>query len=76
VCQRTAAVVRALPCRTCPLRHPSTSAKNAPSKPGINHLGREPVVSLVGDGAAMSSPRAIWTGAHEKLPVTFTIMNN
>lgn len=39
-------------------------------------LGREPVVSLVGDGAALYSPQAMWTAAHEKLPVTFVIMNN
>ncbi len=39
-------------------------------------LGRQPVVSLVGDGAALYSPQAIWTAAHEKLPVTFVVMNN
>lgn len=39
-------------------------------------LGRAPVVCLVGDGAAMYSPQAIWTAAHEKLPVTFIVMNN
>ena len=39
-------------------------------------LGRKPVVCLVGDGAAMYSPQAIWTAAHEKLPVTFVVMNN
>jgi benzoylformate decarboxylase len=39
-------------------------------------LGREPVVCLVGDGAAMYSPQALWTAAHEKLPVTFVVMNN
>ncbi len=39
-------------------------------------LGREPVVSLVGDGAALYSPQALWTAAHEKLPVTFVVMNN
>lgn len=39
-------------------------------------LGREPVVALVGDGAAMYSPQALWTAAHEKLPVTFVVMNN
>lgn len=37
---------------------------------------REPVVSLVGDGAAMYSPQALWTAAHEKLPVTFVVINN
>ena len=39
-------------------------------------LGRQPVVSLVGDGAALYSPQAIWTAAHQKLPVTFVVMNN
>ncbi|SNB70106.1 benzoylformate decarboxylase [Arboricoccus pini] len=39
-------------------------------------LGREPVVALVGDGAAMYSPQALWTAAHENLPVTFVVMNN
>jgi benzoylformate decarboxylase len=39
-------------------------------------LGREPVVSLVGDGAAMYSPQALWTAARENLPITFIVMNN
>ena len=39
-------------------------------------LGREPVVSLIGDGAALYSPQALWTAAYEKLPVTFVVMNN
>jgi benzoylformate decarboxylase len=39
-------------------------------------LGRAPVVSLVGDGAALYSPQAMWTAAHETLPVTFVVMNN
>lgn len=39
-------------------------------------LGRAPVVCFVGDGAAMYSPQALWTAAHEKLPVTFIVMNN
>jgi benzoylformate decarboxylase len=39
-------------------------------------LGRAPVVSLAGDGAALYSPQALWTAAHEKLPVTFVVMNN
>jgi len=39
-------------------------------------LGRRPVVSLVGDGAAMYSPQAIWTAANEDLPVTFVVVNN
>ena len=39
-------------------------------------IGREPVVCLVGDGAAMYSPQALWTLAHEQLPVTVVVMNN
>jgi benzoylformate decarboxylase len=39
-------------------------------------LGRAPVVCLVGDGASLYSPQSLWTAAHEKLPVTFVVMNN
>jgi benzoylformate decarboxylase len=39
-------------------------------------LDRHPVVSLVGDGACMYSPQALWTAAYEGLPVTFVVMNN
>ncbi|MDA0824864.1 MAG: thiamine pyrophosphate-binding protein [Proteobacteria bacterium] len=39
-------------------------------------LGRKPVVALVGDGAAMYSPQALWTAANENLPVTFIVINN
>lgn len=39
-------------------------------------LDRTPVVCLVGDGSAMYSPQALWTAAHERLPVTFVVMNN
>ncbi len=39
-------------------------------------LKRQPVVSLVGDGAAMYSPQALWTAAREDLPVTFIVINN
>ncbi len=39
-------------------------------------IGREPVVCLLGDGAAMYSPQALWTLAHERLPVTVLVMNN
>jgi benzoylformate decarboxylase len=35
-----------------------------------------PVVALVGDGSAMFSAQALWTAAHEKIPVTFVILNN
>ena len=39
-------------------------------------IGRAPVVCLVGDGAALYSPQALWTLAHERLPVTVVVMNN
>lgn len=39
-------------------------------------IDRKPVVSLVGDGAAMYSPQALWTAMKEKLPVTFIVINN
>ena len=34
------------------------------------------VVAVIGDGSAMYSIQALWTAAHEKLPVTFVILNN
>jgi benzoylformate decarboxylase len=39
-------------------------------------IDRAPVVSIVGDGAALYSPQALWTAAHERLPVTFIVVNN
>jgi benzoylformate decarboxylase len=39
-------------------------------------LDREPVVSLLGDGASLYSPQALWTAARERLPVTFIVVNN
>ena len=42
----------------------------------IAGLDRQPVVCMVGDGASMYSPQALWTAAHEKLPVTFVVINN
>src|SRR5205807_6632235 len=38
--------------------------------------GREPVLCVVGDGSAMYSPQALWTAAHEGLPVVFAVVNN
>ena len=37
---------------------------------------RRAVVSLNGDGATMYSPQAMWTAAHENLPITFVVVNN
>ena len=39
-------------------------------------IDRALVVSIVGDGAALYSPQALWTAAHERLPVTFLVINN
>jgi len=39
-------------------------------------LAKQPVVCLVGDGAALYSPQAMWTAAHENLPITYVVMNN
>lgn len=41
-------------------------------------LGRRdvPVVALVGDGSAMYAIQALWTAAHEDLPITYVIVNN
>lgn len=38
--------------------------------------GDVPVLSVVGDGSAMYSPQAMWTAAHEGLPVLFAVTNN
>jgi benzoylformate decarboxylase len=35
-----------------------------------------PVVALVGDGSAMYSIQALWTAAHDAIPVTAVIFNN
>jgi benzoylformate decarboxylase len=35
-----------------------------------------PVLCVVGDGSAMYSPQALWTAAHEQLPVVFAVVNN
>src|SRR6516162_10170922 len=39
-------------------------------------MDRAPVVSIVGDGAALYSPQALWTAAHERLPISFVVINN
>jgi benzoylformate decarboxylase len=41
----------------------------------LGHPNR-PVVALVGDGSAMFSLQALWTAAHERVAVTFVILNN
>lgn len=39
-------------------------------------LPDRPVVALSGDGSAMYTCQALWTAAHEKVPVVFVILNN
>ncbi|MGH8744985.1 MAG: thiamine pyrophosphate-binding protein, partial [Burkholderiales bacterium] len=39
-------------------------------------LPGRPVVALVGDGSALYGVQALWSAAHEKLPVTYVIANN
>jgi benzoylformate decarboxylase len=36
----------------------------------------QPVVCIVGDGAAMYAIQALWTAAHERAPVVFVVLNN
>lgn len=35
-----------------------------------------PVVALVGDGSAMYTIQALWTAAHDRVPVVFVVLNN
>ncbi len=42
----------------------------------LAHGGEAPVLCVVGDGSAMYSPQALWTAAHERLPVVFAVVNN
>jgi benzoylformate decarboxylase len=37
---------------------------------------KAPVLCVVGDGSAMYSPQALWTAAHEQLPIVFAVVNN
>jgi benzoylformate decarboxylase len=39
-------------------------------------LPDRPVVALVGDGSAMYTVQALWTAAHDKVPVIWVIFNN
>ena len=39
-------------------------------------LPGRPVIAVVGDGSAMYGVQALWSAAHEKLPVTYVITNN
>jgi benzoylformate decarboxylase len=37
---------------------------------------RRKVVATIGDGSVMYAPQALWTAAHEHLPVTYVVANN
>ena len=39
-------------------------------------LPDRPVVALIGDGSAMYTCQALWTAAHDQVPVVFVILNN
>jgi len=39
-------------------------------------LPERPVLALVGDGSAMYTCQALWTAAHDRIPVVFVIFNN
>ena len=49
-----------------------------PASLGVSlaHGKQLPVLCVVGDGSAMYSPQALWTAAHEQLPVVFAVVNN
>lgn len=49
-----------------------------PASLGVSlaHAKQVPVLCVVGDGSAMYSPQALWTAAHERLPVVFAVVNN
>jgi benzoylformate decarboxylase len=39
-------------------------------------LPDRPVLALIGDGSAMYTCQALWTAAHDRIPVVFVILNN
>jgi benzoylformate decarboxylase len=49
-----------------------------PASLGVSlaHDGKLPVLAAIGDGSAMYSPQALWTAAHERLPVVFAVFVN
>jgi benzoylformate decarboxylase len=38
--------------------------------------GHHPVLCVVGDGAAMYAPQALWSAANLNVPVVFAVVNN
>ncbi len=47
-----------------------------PAACGVALARRRPVLCVVGDGSTMYSPQALWTAAHEQLPVIFAVVDN
>jgi benzoylformate decarboxylase len=47
-----------------------------PAAVGVALAEKQPVVCLIGDGAAMYSIQALWTAAQEKLPMVMIVLNN
>jgi benzoylformate decarboxylase len=48
-----------------------------PAAVGISlATGAEPVLCIVGDGATLYAPQALWTATREELPVVFAVVNN
>jgi benzoylformate decarboxylase len=39
-------------------------------------LPERPVVAIIGDGSALYTIQALWTAAHDRVPVVFVILNN
>ena len=48
-----------------------------PNPIGVKLAGPDrPVLSVIGDGAALYTIQALWTAAHHKVPVTWVVANN
>jgi benzoylformate decarboxylase len=49
-----------------------------PASLGVSlaHDGQVPVLGAIGDGSAMYSPQALWTAAHERLPIVYAVFVN
>jgi benzoylformate decarboxylase len=39
-------------------------------------LPERPVVAIIGDGSALYTIQALWTAAHDRIPLVFVILNN
>jgi benzoylformate decarboxylase len=47
-----------------------------PAAVGVSLATGAPVLCVVGDGAAMYAVQALWTAAHERVPVVFVVLKN